>query len=196
MADQTSPTTTRDLVKVIQTVKPESKPLPGYEGQHHTRMFVGVCMDECYPGLYIGDMGAATNKEYLKHVGITHVLNTAQGNKITTVNTKASFYEDSGIKYKGIQLLDVPSANIKQYFDEGAEFINDALESGGRILVHCFMGISRSATIACAFLMLKRNMTAVEALTTLRKNRQVYPNDGFLSQLSELDNSLQKRGKL
>lgn len=67
----------------------------------------------------------------------------------------------------------------------------------GKVLVHCFMGISRSATIACAFLMLKRRLGAQEALETLRKNRSIYPNDGFLNQLADLDNKLRKeRGEL
>lgn len=62
----------------------------------------------------------------------------------------------------------------------------------GKILVHCFMGISRSSTIACAYLMLKKKMSAVEAIQTLRQNRAIYPNDGFLQQLADLDNKLKK----
>lgn len=40
--------------------------------------------------------------------------------------------------------------------------------------------------------MLKRNMSAIEAIQTIRKNRAIYPNDGFLSQLANLDNKLRK----
>ncbi|XP_063859950.1 dual specificity protein phosphatase 3-like isoform X1 [Scylla paramamosain] len=136
--------------------------------------------------------GAAKNKAYLQKMGVTHVLNTAQGNKFATVDTDASFYENVGIKYMGMKLLDFPSANIAQYFESGADFIEEALSGGGKILVHCFMGISRSSTIACAYLMLKKNMTAVDAIQTLRRNRAIYPNDGFLRQLADLDNKLRK----
>ena len=52
------------------------------------------------------------------------------------------------------------------------------------------MGISRSATISAAYLMMKHNMSAVEALQTLRKHRAIYPNDGFLRQLVELEQKL------
>ena len=40
-------------------------------------------------------------------------------------------------------------------------------------------------------------MTAVEALTEVRKHREVRPNDGFLRQLADLDNKLRReRGQL
>lgn len=75
--------------------------------------------------------GAAKNKAYLKKMGITHVLNTAQGSKFATVDTDAAYYRDVGIKYMGMKLLDFPSANITQYFDSGANFIEDALSGEG-----------------------------------------------------------------
>ncbi|XP_066967751.1 dual specificity protein phosphatase 3 isoform X2 [Macrobrachium rosenbergii] len=186
-------TTSRELLTAIHQIQPASKPLPGYEDKVVSRFPLGVCMDECYPNLYIGDIGAAKDKAYLQKVGITHVLNTAQGNKFATVDTDGVYYEDVGIKYLGMKLLDIPTANIAQFFTIGADFIEDALSSGGKVLVHCYMGISRSATIACAFLMLKRNMSALEGLTTLRKNRAIFPNDGFLKQLAELDNNLRSQ---
>ncbi|XP_068232661.1 dual specificity phosphatase 29-like [Palaemon carinicauda] len=193
MASNKKVTTARELLTAIHQIQPASKPLPGYEDKVVSRFPLGVCMDECYSNLYIGDIGAAKDKAYLQKVGITHVLNTAQGNKFATVDTDEEYYKDAGIKYLGMRLLDVPTANISQFFTAGANFIEDALSSGGKVLVHCFMGISRSATIACAFLMLKRDMCALEALTTLRKNRAIFPNEGFLRQLSELDNDLRSQ---
>ena len=35
----------------------------------------------------------------------------------------------------------------------------------GKVLVNCLMGMSRSSTCVLAYLMLRQNMTAVEALT-------------------------------
>ncbi|KAK3888921.1 hypothetical protein Pcinc_007051 [Petrolisthes cinctipes] len=195
MASQRA-TTGQDILRAIQGTETESKPLTGFKEKELMSRY-GLCMDECYPGLYIGDIGAAKNKEFLKKVGITHVLNTAQGNKFAMVDTEADYYKDVGIQYLGLKLLDIATANIAQYFEDGARFIEDALSSGGKVLVHCFMGISRSATISCAFLMLHRNMNAIEAITSLRKNRAIYPNDGFLSQLADLDNKLRaSKGKL
>merc|ERR1712106_600437 len=56
----------------------------------------------------------------------------------------------------------------------------------------CYMGNSRSATIAAAYLMLKQNMSATQALQYMRGSREVRPNLGFLQQLAEKDNVLRK----
>ena len=67
----------------------------------------------------------------------------------------------------------------------------------GKVLVNCLMGMSRSSTCVLAYLMLRQNMTAVEALTEVRRHREVRPNDGFLRQLADLDNKLRReRGQL
>lgn len=60
----------------------------------------------------------------------------------------------------------------------------------GKVFVHCMVGISRSATCVLAYLMIKKGMTAEDAIRTVRKNRYVRPNDGFLQQLAQLDNEL------
>lgn len=52
------------------------------------------------------------------------------------------------------------------------------------------MGRSRSATLVLAFLMIRRNMTLVDAIQQVARNRCVLPNRGFLKQLRELDKQL------
>ncbi len=65
------------------------------------------------------------------------------------------------------------------------------------MLVNCLMGMSRSSTCVLAYLMLRKDLTAVEALTEVRKHRDIRPNDGFLRQLADLDNKLRReRGQL
>ena len=68
----------------------------------------------------------------------------------------------------------------------------------GKVLIHCMMGFSRSATIAIAYLMIRRGMTAQEATRTVRAKRKIGPNDGFLKQLCELNKELHgtKKAKL
>lgn len=50
------------------------------------------------------------------------------------------------------------------------------------------MGISRSATIAIAYLMVKKGLRAKEAVEKIKKTRDIRPNNGFLKQLVQLDN--------
>jgi len=65
------------------------------------------------------------------------------------------------------------------------------------VLVNCLMGMSRSSTCVLAYLMIRQNMTAIDALTVVRRHREIRPNDGFLKQLPDLDNELRReRGQL
>ena len=59
-----------------------------------------------------------------------------------------------------------------------------------KLLVHCVMGRSRSATLFLAYLMIWRNMTVVDAVDHVKQRRRIIPNWGFLKQLRELDGRL------
>merc|ERR1712096_292641 len=93
-----------------------------------------------------------------------------------------SYYEPWGITYKGLKLLDVPQTNIALHFNDVTEYIDEALNGGGKVLVNCEMGMSRSSTCVLAYLMRRHKMTAGEALSKVRKHRYVRPNKGFLRQ--------------
>lgn len=150
--------------------------------------------NEVYPNVYLGDAPTALCTSVLKSIGITHVLNAAQGREKNCgqVNTAPGFYLQSGIKFLGVPAFDNIVFRIYPYFDEAAQFIEEALKSKGKVLVHCRAGISRSATLVCAFLMIKRGMTAQEAVRTVRKHREIIPNDGFLQQLCDLNDRLKR----
>ena len=50
------PSDVRKLADVLHNTKPDVKPLPGYEGKQVSRFTMELCMDKCFPGLYIGDL--------------------------------------------------------------------------------------------------------------------------------------------
>lgn len=188
-------TKTKDLIHTIYTTKTIYRPLPGFESHSaniQDRLSAGVDCDEVYPNIYIGDERAAKDKPYLKRIGITHVLNTAEGNRFGMVNTSTLYYRNTDIKYMGFQLLDLPTTNISVHFQETADFIENSVKSGGKVLVHCLMGMSRSSTCVLSYLMIKEGLSATEALRKVRLNREIRPNDGFLHQLAELDNKLKR----
>ena len=152
----------------------------------------GVDADEVCPGVIVGNKGAAKSALYLERAGVTHVLNAAEGRGAGAVDASQEFYDPLRIEYKGLRLLDMPQANISAFFVEAADFIDGALKGGGRVLVNCLMGMSRSSTCVLAFLMLRRDLTAAEALAEVRRHRDVRPNDGFLRQIVELDSRLRR----
>ncbi|KAF3827655.1 hypothetical protein GH733_000890 [Mirounga leonina] len=146
-------------------------------------------VNEVWPNLFLGDAYAARDKSKLTQLGITHVVNVAAGK--FQVDTGARFYRGMPLEYYGIEADDNPFFDLSVYFLPVARYIQTALSvPQGRVLVHCAMGVSRSATVVLAFLMICENMTLVEAIQTVQAHRDICPNSGFLRQLQVLDNRL------
>ncbi|XP_037919194.1 dual specificity protein phosphatase 13 isoform X2 [Hermetia illucens] len=184
-------TTGRHLQRILHYSVPSCRPLATF--RRTDCAIHDVDCDEVYPGIFIGDAAAAKNKVYLRLMGITHVLNTAEGSRYGQVDTGHSYYRDvPTMRYMGFPMMDQPTTDISRYFYIAAKFIENAVNSGGKVLVHCLVGMSRSATCVLAYLMICRKMTAVEAIRTVRMRRDVRPNDGFLQQLADLDNELRR----
>ncbi|XP_035291779.1 dual specificity protein phosphatase 26-like isoform X2 [Anguilla anguilla] len=142
--------------------------------------------DEVYPRLYLGDQEIAANRHELATLGITHILNCAH----SKWRGGAERYEGMHITYEGVEAHDTPDYDMSVNFYPAADFIHKALSGGGKILVHCAVGVSRSATLVLAYLMIRQNMTLVEAIKTVKDRRGIIPNRGFLRQLVRLDGSL------
>ncbi|XP_069096963.1 dual specificity protein phosphatase 13B-like [Pleurodeles waltl] len=146
-------------------------------------------VNQVWPNLYLGDRCTALDKGLLRELGITHILNAADGR--FHVNTGAKFYCEMGIDYYGIEADDDPEFNLSVYFNSAARFIRAGLNSPkGKVLVHCAMGISRSATLILAFLMICEKLFLLDAIRAVSEHRDICPNTGFLQQLRELDSKL------
>ena len=96
-----------------------------------------------YPNIYIGNYSTSTNYNLLKDLGITHIVSV-----IPSFNPP---FLDK-FKYIHIQAYDDESQDIKHYFEISNEFISKCLNEGGKVLIHCMVGRSRSVSICMAFL--------------------------------------------
>ncbi|XP_076161562.1 dual specificity phosphatase 29 isoform X3 [Ptiloglossa arizonensis] len=166
-------TTQSQLQMILLKTQTDNKPIPGLDPDSYSQCYgsqQSIDCDEVYPGIYIGDVATAKNKLYLNKLGITHLLNCAAGQGFGFANT-----------------------DISKYFYTAAEFIDEAVSTGGKAFVHCMVGMSRSATCVLAYLMIKKEMLAVDAIQTVRKNRCIQPNMGFIRQLAQLDNQLRRQ---
>uniref|UniRef100_UPI00398E3810 dual specificity protein phosphatase 13B n=1 Tax=Pristiophorus japonicus TaxID=55135 RepID=UPI00398E3810 len=149
----------------------------------------GGHVDQVWPNLHLGDAWTARDKSTLQSLGITHILNAADGK--FNINTGAIYYKDMEIHYYGIEAFDAPDFNLSAFFLPAAKFIRAGLNTlGGKVFVHCAMGISRAATLVLAFLMICEQKSLVEAIKTVSAHRNISPNNGFLGQLRELDRAL------
>ena len=102
----------------------------------------------------------------------------------------------NNFKYKIINILDMPFINIARHFQQAISFMKEAMnaEGGGAVLVHCYAGVSRSASCVIAFLMQECGLTFLEAMTYVRKKRPiVFPNFGFQRQLMEFEKTLRAK---
>ncbi|XP_029305608.1 dual specificity protein phosphatase 13 [Cottoperca gobio] len=145
-------------------------------------------VDEVWPNLYIGNMAVAQNKKKLHKLGITHVLNAAHS-KQGSIGDQ-SFYGNTCV-YFGIPGEDSDRFDLSPHFKRAADFIHKALKSkDGKVLVHCIMGMSRSATLVLAYFMLRRRLALRDALRHVVKKRAIFPNQNFLSLLLKLDEQL------
>ncbi|KAI4336383.1 hypothetical protein L6164_014916 [Bauhinia variegata] len=136
--------------------------------------------------LFIGGALAARSVYTLQHLGITHILCLCANE----IGQSDSQFPDL-FEYKNFSVCDEEDTNIDTIFEEACDFIDYVEQRGQRVLVHCFEGRSRSATVVLAYLMLKKNFTLLKAWNALKRvHRRAQPNDGFAKILLELDQKL------
>jgi protein-tyrosine phosphatase len=137
---------------------------------------------EIYPFLFLGSVGAAMHKVSLQESGITHVLAVADG-------IKPRFPEL--FTYKCIDFLDLGTADLLGILPECFDYIEQAQALGGKVLLHCFAGKSRSASVCIAYVMRNSRISLLEAFRYVRERRNcAMPNTGFMKQLKIYEESL------
>lgn len=133
-------------------------------------------LNQIVPGVFLTSYRTSCNLELLRQNGITHVVNASQ---------RQDPYP-SEFTYLHLDVEDEEEEDIARYFTKTSRFITNALQKGGRVVVNCMMGISRSATLVLAFLVQKRHFSLSEAMQSVKTIRPVIcPNDGFMSQLRD-----------
>nr|GMD03469.1 dual specificity protein phosphatase PHS1 isoform X1 [Ipomoea batatas] len=136
--------------------------------------------------MFIGGALAARSVYTLQHFGITHILCLC-ANEIGQSDSQFPGL----FLYQNFSICDNEDSNITDIFEEAHDFIDHVEKINGKILVHCFEGKSRSATLVLAYLMLRKNFTLLQAWNTLKLvHRRALPNDGFARVLMDLDKKL------
>lgn len=126
-------------------------------------------------------MDAEANTPWLQSTGITHVLQVAEGLIQTQLHSGT-------LTYLFKPLEDAPDEDLVVHFPRFFPFIEDAIQGGGKVLVHCVAGVSRSATVVIGYLMCKEGLSYNAAYNVVAEARPwINPNPGFVMQLRHLE---------
>ena len=125
---------------------------------------------------------SAVKPDRLRQLGITYVINCTI--EVPNLNVP-------DIEVTKIQVDDMPNSRLSVYFDRCADKIKQVRDRGGRTLVHCVAGVSRSSSICLAFLMKYLKMNLRESYNFVKSKRPIIrPNAGFFRQLIEYEKKL------
>ncbi|XP_072495370.1 protein phosphatase Slingshot homolog 3 isoform X2 [Notamacropus eugenii] len=128
-----------------------------------------------FPHLYLGSEWNAANLDELQRNRVSHILNVAR--------EIDNFYPEL-FTYHNVRLWDEETEQLLPHWKETHRFIEAARTQGSRVLVHCKMGVSRSAATVTAYAMKQYNWGLEQALRHVQELRPIArPNPGFLRQL-------------
>eukprot|EP00121_Abeoforma_whisleri_P001439 Awhi_evm3s1279 len=145
----------------------------------------------------IGSFQSAINEPFLKTNDISAV--------ITVARDLGSFFPIFGsrmpevsknLKHGWLQLdlNDSLDQNLSDEFGKGIEWLDETLNKGGRVLIHCAQGKSRSTSLIIAFMILKRGESYNDTLKHIKEKRPMAePNSYFEMQLKQMEKTKQNR---
>lgn len=196
---------------------PAPSPVPMTPREQHPwffdERFDGHFPSRILPFLYLGNLNHASNALMLRALGITHVVSMGESALIPPKNATSLLGRprtgpNGGLvqnslwhehKAGRIQVLDMKNVaddgidSIRPHIDRAMAFIEECRQSGGKVLVHCRVGVSRSATIVIAYVMkhLKMDLTSAYLMVRSRRlNILIQPNLLFMWALRKLEADL------
>ncbi|XP_016952670.1 protein phosphatase Slingshot isoform X3 [Drosophila biarmipes] len=125
--------------------------------------------------VYLGSEWNASNLEELQKNGVRHILN---------VTREIDNFFPGTFEYFNVRVYDDEKTNLLKYWDDTFRYITRAKAEGSKVLVHCKMGVSRSASVVIAYAMKAYQWEFQQALEHVKKRRScIKPNKNFLNQL-------------
>ncbi|GJQ75685.1 hypothetical protein Trydic_g17759 [Trypoxylus dichotomus] len=130
---------------------------------------------EIFDHVYLGSEWNASNYEELQRNGVGHILN---------VTREIDNFFPGTFDYLNVRVYDDEKTDLLKHWDDTYKYISKARQQGSKVLVHCKMGISRSASVVIAYAMKAFNWEFKRALQHVKEKRScIKPNTSFLAQL-------------
>eukprot|EP00597_Dinobryon_sp_UTEXLB2267_P006396 CAMPEP_0170081402 /NCGR_PEP_ID=MMETSP0019_2-20121128/17275_1 /TAXON_ID=98059 /ORGANISM="Dinobryon sp., Strain UTEXLB2267" /LENGTH=151 /DNA_ID=CAMNT_0010295807 /DNA_START=428 /DNA_END=880 /DNA_ORIENTATION=- len=129
--------------------------------------------------ILLGSRSDASDLTSLKRNGVTHILNMAQ---------QLPLYFHSEFICMKIPLQDSSQVNITDYQNVICMYLSHIENIGGRVLVHCISGVSRSVAAVIMHFIADHKFKLKDIYGYIASCRhQISPNDGFKFQLAMLE---------
>ena len=101
------------MTSYLSVKNPDLRETPGFDDllTNHERIKMGIDCDEVFPNIVLGNGATLKRKEYLRKIGITHILNAAE---YRGVNIGQDYFNKMGdnFQYLGIRIEDTPQTQI------------------------------------------------------------------------------------
>lgn len=111
----------------------------------------------------------------LHPLSVRHILN---------VTREIDNFFPGTFEYFNVRVYDDEKTNLLKYWDDTFRYISRAKAEGSKVLVHCKMGVSRSASVVIAYAMKAYKWEFQRALQHVKERRScIKPNKNFLNQL-------------
>ncbi|XP_069040505.1 protein phosphatase Slingshot homolog 2 isoform X2 [Lepisosteus oculatus] len=132
---------------------------------------------EIFDHVFLGSEWNASNLEELQNSGVRYILN---------VTREIDNFFPGMFEYHNIRVYDEEATDLLAYWNDTYKFISKAKKAGAKCLVHCKMGVSRSASTVIAYAMKEYGWDLERAFDYVKERRAVTkPNPSFMRQLEE-----------
>ncbi|XP_063151775.1 protein phosphatase Slingshot homolog 2 isoform X2 [Candoia aspera] len=132
---------------------------------------------QIFDHVLLGSEWNASNLEDLQTRGVRYILN---------VTREIDNFFPGVFEYHNIRVYDEEATDLLAYWNDTYKFISKARKNGSKCLVHCKMGVSRSASTVIAYAMKEYGWNLDRAYDYVKERRTVTkPNPSFMRQLEE-----------
>ena len=155
--------------------------------KHRTLRYKSIC-SEIFPNIFLSGYKFSCDYDFLINNKFTSIINCAGSSKCF----KQIKYDD--FNYLVLDIKDDPEIEIINEVLLSIKFIEECLVSKkGKLLIHCFEGISRGPTLLAGYLIWKYKLSRDQAINFLKEKRpNIEINLGFLVQLDKWEKFLKQ----
>jgi len=144
----------------------------------HQMLFASRSPTEILPALFLGSQDDSFDVERLKELGVTHILSVMSGKQHIVPNCELL----------AVAMADNGTSDLDDVMKRTFDFIKESQHDGKKLLVHCKLGQSRSATIVIAWLMTSRKTSLHDAYVFVKMKRAlIQPHSSYIQELRKLD---------